>query len=174
MHYEGNRRMTTRHGYAQIMKEIEDLQQKADEEIRQARREIARSISEIMAKHRITLRDLAEFGAGHHRYFNRETGQKWSGRGRMPKWLKEHLSAGQDIDVFRVDPTQLEAATSSEPTSEPPAPSNPRVAGRKPKPESQGDVTKPRAPRSLPKPVAAGKPTRVRKAKTVTEGTGKK
>src|SRR3954471_4903211 len=35
------------------------------------------------------------------KYRNAETGETWSGRGRMPRWLKEAEEAGRDRDEFR-------------------------------------------------------------------------
>ncbi|MFA8356925.1 H-NS histone family protein [Burkholderia ubonensis] len=32
------------------------------------------------------------------KYWNPETGQTWSGRGRVPKWL-----LGKDLDTYRID-----------------------------------------------------------------------
>lgn len=37
------------------------------------------------------------------KYRNRETGEAWTGRGLMPKWLRAKLDAGAKLDDFLVD-----------------------------------------------------------------------
>jgi DNA-binding protein H-NS len=35
------------------------------------------------------------------KYRDPKTNQTWSGRGRMPNWLKQKQEAGEDIDEYR-------------------------------------------------------------------------
>jgi H-NS histone family len=37
------------------------------------------------------------------KYRNPTTSEIWSGRGRMPLWLKRKQDAGEDIDKYRID-----------------------------------------------------------------------
>jgi DNA-binding protein H-NS len=36
------------------------------------------------------------------KYHNPATGETWSGRGRMPTWLKNKQDAGEEIEKYRV------------------------------------------------------------------------
>jgi DNA-binding protein H-NS len=36
------------------------------------------------------------------KYKDPETGATWTGRGKQPKWLSAHLSAGKSIDQFKI------------------------------------------------------------------------
>ena len=38
----------------------------------------------------------------HRKYRNPATAETWSGRGRMPSWLKGKQDAGEDIESYRV------------------------------------------------------------------------
>ena len=81
--------------YAEYVVEIEKLKELAEatrkEEIKQAREKIR----EIMTQNGLTAEDLVEKQATRAskpvaaRYRNPESGDTWSGRGRMPRWLSE-------------------------------------------------------------------------------------
>ena len=81
--------------YAEYVAEIEKLKELAEatrkEEIKQAREKIR----EIMTQNGLTAEDLVEKQATRApkpvaaRYRNPESGDTWSGRGRMPRWLSE-------------------------------------------------------------------------------------
>lgn len=40
------------------------------------------------------------------KYRDPATGDTWSGRGRMPNWLKRKVDAGEDIEKYRSDLTE--------------------------------------------------------------------
>lgn len=105
--------------YVEIMAQIEALQKQA-EEIRAA--ELADVIADIKQKMRdydLTAADLgfgpaapssqAEHGkredkraAVKPKYRDPATGKTWTGRGVMPKWMKEAVEAGRSRDEFLI------------------------------------------------------------------------
>lgn len=86
--------------YSEVQEQIRKLQKQADE-IRA--KEIADVIEDIKAK--IQLYDLTEkdLGLGEKRKnpkspaVYKKGNQAWSGRGRKPKWIVEHLESGGDL-----------------------------------------------------------------------------
>lgn len=86
-----------------------------------ARREVLARIRQLMAEHGLTAADLAESGRGKRapkplladapapsrgkvaaKYRDPNTGESWSGRGLMPKWLRAAVDAGHSRDEFAV------------------------------------------------------------------------
>ena len=86
-----------------------------------ARREGLARIRQLMAEHGLTAADLAESGRGKRapkplladapapsrgkvaaKYRDPNTGESWSGRGLMPKWLRAAVDAGRSRDEFAV------------------------------------------------------------------------
>lgn len=96
--------------YAEIQKQIADLQQKADEARRAELSQAKDQIAKIMREHGLTLADLAtskpqkpskERGTVEPKYKNPATSEVWTGRGRAPKWIE-----GQDREQFLIQPAQ--------------------------------------------------------------------
>ena len=86
-----------------------------------ARREVIAQIKQLMAEHGLVAADLAESGRGKRspkpsladalgpsrskvaaKYRDPHTGETWSGRGLMPKWLRAAVDAGHSRDEFAV------------------------------------------------------------------------
>ncbi|WP_350283765.1 H-NS histone family protein [Nitrosomonas sp.] len=91
--------------YMEIQQEIRKLQNWSDE-IRA--KEIADVIADIKAKiqlYGITEKDLG-FGEKQKKEIfpplYKKGNQTWSGRGRQPKWIKEHLEAGGNLEDLLV------------------------------------------------------------------------
>ena len=85
------------------------------------RREVINQIKQLMAEHGLTAADVAESGRGKRgpkpsladapapsrskvaaKYRDPNTGETWSGRGLMPKWLRAAVDAGHSRDEFAV------------------------------------------------------------------------
>ena len=86
-----------------------------------ARREVIAQIKQLMTENGLTAADLAESGRGKRgpkpsladapapsrskvaaKYRDPNTGETWSGRGLMPKWLRAAVDAGHSRDEFAV------------------------------------------------------------------------
>ena len=86
-----------------------------------ARREVIAQIKHLTAEHGLVVADLAESGRGKRgpkpsladapapgrskvaaKYRDPNTGETWSGRGLMPKWLRAAVDAGHSRDEFAV------------------------------------------------------------------------
>ena len=93
--------------YQEILSQIEDLKQKAQEARKQ---EIAGAMTEIrrlMSEYGITLADLGGKsgkvkGRGAAKYRDPASGKTWSGRGRRPGWVLELESQGKSLDACRI------------------------------------------------------------------------
>jgi len=89
--------------YKEIQAKIEDLQRQAAAQRENELGAAVQRIKEMMAEYGITVNDLqsSKKGAGKKsgtvQFRNVETGDTWSGRGRMPNWL-----SGKDKEQFRV------------------------------------------------------------------------
>jgi DNA-binding protein H-NS len=91
--------------YKQLKDQIEELQRQAEEARAQEVNGAVNQIKTLMQDYGITISDLD--GAGRKKssksgqqsnvQFQDESGNTWSGRGRMPAWLK-----GKDKEQFRV------------------------------------------------------------------------
>ena len=88
----------------EIQAQIEQLQQQAAAQREQELAGAIQQIRDLMQEYGITVDDLqpgrkkgAAKKSGTVQFRNPETGDTWSGRGRMPNWL-----AGQDKEKFRV------------------------------------------------------------------------
>ena len=101
--------------YAEIQDQIKQLEEQA-KQIR--KEEIKAVISDINAKialYNIKQHELKFPGSLKHeakadskqpknklppKYRNEETGEEWSGRGPMPKWIKREIGKGKHINDF--------------------------------------------------------------------------
>ncbi len=89
----------------EIQAQIEQLQQQAAAQRENELSGAVQQIRDLMQEYGITVDDLqprskkstAKKSTGTVQFRNSETGDTWSGRGRMPNWL-----AGQDREKFRV------------------------------------------------------------------------
>ena len=96
--------------YTELQREIARLMQEA-EAARKA--EVSAVIAEIkakMAEYGITAADLGSAGRSSRakgvtvaaKYLNRATGETWTGRGKMPRWLQAQVSAGKRKEDFLI------------------------------------------------------------------------
>ncbi|MET0964090.1 MAG: H-NS histone family protein [Noviherbaspirillum sp.] len=90
--------------FKEIQAQIEQLQRQAAEERKNELDNAMRQIRQLMDEYNISVDDLQSTrkrGAlkkfGPVQFRNAQTGDTWSGRGRMPNWL-----AGQDKEQFRI------------------------------------------------------------------------
>ena len=90
--------------FKEIQAQIEQLQQQAAAQRENESAGAIRQIRDLMQEYGITVDDLQPSRkknlakkSGIVQFRNAETGDTWSGRGRMPNWL-----AGQDKEQFRV------------------------------------------------------------------------
>lgn len=89
--------------YKEIQAKIRELQKQADAQRESELSDAVRRIKDMMQEYGITVADLqpskkgAAKKSGVVQFRNAETGDTWSGRGRMPNWL-----AGKDKEQFRV------------------------------------------------------------------------
>ena len=90
--------------FKEIQAQIEQLQQQAAAQRENESAGAIRQIRDLMQEYGITVDDLQPSRkralakkSGIVQFRNSETGDTWSGRGRMPNWL-----AGQDKEQFRV------------------------------------------------------------------------
>jgi DNA-binding protein H-NS len=88
----------------EIQAQIEQLQQQAAAQRENELSGAVQQIRDLMQEYGITVDDLQPRGkkgtakkSGTVQFRNAETGDTWSGRGRMPNWL-----SGQDREKFRV------------------------------------------------------------------------
>jgi DNA-binding protein H-NS len=90
--------------YKEIQAKIEDLQRQAAAQRQSEMSAAVQRIREMMQEYGISANDLlasskkgASKKSGTVQFRNAETGDTWSGRGRMPNWL-----SGKDKEQFRV------------------------------------------------------------------------
>ena len=114
--------------YAQLAKQIEQLQQEAEKLRRQEMGEIIGHIREAILHYGLTAEDLglgpkaargakaaakpaaktrrkstkAKTAAGRAVKFRDETGRSWGGIGKRPQWLRDALAAGKTLQDFAV------------------------------------------------------------------------
>ena len=96
--------------YTELQREIARLMQEADA-ARKA--EVAAAVADIKAKmleYGITVADLGSTGRSSRakgttvaaKYRNRATGETWTGRGKMPKWLQAEVVSGKRKEDFLI------------------------------------------------------------------------
>jgi len=89
--------------YKEIQAKIEDLQKQAAAQRESELGAAITRIKEMMSEYGITVADLQSSKKSGSKkssvvqFRNSETGDTWSGRGRMPNWL-----SGKDKEQFRV------------------------------------------------------------------------
>lgn len=99
---------------AEIRKKIEELQAQANDMLRRERDTVIASIKQKMAEFELTVADLGLRSSGGKPAKSKSTASKgtvkyrrgtdqWSGgRGPKPKWVKDVLAKGEDIEKYRV------------------------------------------------------------------------
>ncbi len=96
--------------YKELLSQIEVLKQQAES---QRKAEIASVVADIRAKmqeYGITASDLGSGGRGSRsrgmtvaaKYRHPRTGETWTGRGKMPKWLQAEVNAGKRKEDFLI------------------------------------------------------------------------
>jgi len=90
--------------FKEIQAQIEQLQRQAADQRESELAGAVRKIRDLMQEYGITAQDLqaprtkaAKKKSGTVQFRNAESGDTWSGRGRMPNWL-----AGKDKEQFRI------------------------------------------------------------------------
>jgi DNA-binding protein H-NS len=96
--------------YKELQSQIEALKQQAEA---QRKAEIATVVADIRAKmdeYGITLADLGTRRASASskgstvapKYRNVQTGETWTGRGKMPRWLQNAVDSGKSKESFLI------------------------------------------------------------------------
>lgn len=93
--------MTT---YSEIMIEIKDLQAQADEAWKVERPAALSQARSLVKDFMITPKELY---AGAKRYqvpvkYRSQSGDTWTGRGKMPNWLRKAVESGIPLETFKV------------------------------------------------------------------------
>lgn len=103
---------------AELEKQRAQLELELSESRRAARSEVIAQVKALMAEHQLTLADLGGTAGSNSvgrtsksasgkrkvaaKYRNAATGESWSGRGIMPKWLERSLAEGKTREDFAV------------------------------------------------------------------------
>src|SRR5471032_2473695 len=94
--------------YAEITKQIAELQRAAEDARRSEMAEAKAKIATIMKEYGLSVADLGISGSAKAakpkttvapQFKNPETGEQWTGRGRAPRWLE-----GKDKEQYRINP----------------------------------------------------------------------
>ncbi len=96
--------------YKELQSQIEALKQQAEA---QRKAEISAVVADIRAKmeeYGISLADLGSRRVAASskgsvvppKYRNAATGETWTGRGKMPRWLQSAVDAGKSKDAFLI------------------------------------------------------------------------
>jgi DNA-binding protein H-NS len=93
--------------YKELDARIRELQKEAAEQRRIETAQVIRQIRQTMRQHSLTIQDLGLRAAlrGERvadKYRDPATGHHWSGRGSMPRWLREHIALGRSIHEFLI------------------------------------------------------------------------
>lgn len=96
--------------YAEYQRQIAELTRAAEHMRRAEIASVAADIRAKMRKYGLTLSDIGSPGKKPSlkgsqvapKYVNPTTGQTWSGRGMMPRWLAEAIAAGKTRESFLI------------------------------------------------------------------------
>src|SRR3954471_12597864 len=83
------------HQLLELRRDIDNLLQSKRAELRADLEEIDK---ELVARHAWSLKGTKV----EPQYRNPKTGEKWSGRGRTPRWLVKEINAGRTKEDFRI------------------------------------------------------------------------
>lgn len=96
--------------YQDLLQQIEQLKQEAEAVRRSELQAVINEIKDKMAQHGITVADLGGRGGRAPgkkskvapKYRDPASGDTWSGRGRLPRWLADAEAAGKSRDQFLI------------------------------------------------------------------------
>ncbi len=97
--------------YQEILKQIEELKNKAEDVRKQEMAGAITEIKRLMAQFGISCDDLGFTSRAAKaktrrtitaKYQDPATGKTWSGRGRRPRWVVEQESQGKSLDNFKI------------------------------------------------------------------------
>ncbi len=96
--------------YTELQREIARLMQQADAARKAEVRAVIDDIKAKMSEYGITAADLGPSGRSSRakgttvaaKYRNSATGETWTGRGKMPRWLQAAVAAGSRKEDFLI------------------------------------------------------------------------
>ena len=96
--------------YTELQREISRLMQQAEDARKAEIRAVIADIKAKMHEYGITVADLGSSGRSSRakgmtvaaKYRNRATGEAWTGRGKMPRWLQAEVNAGRRKEDFLI------------------------------------------------------------------------
>ena len=96
--------------YQEVLNQISELQKHAEDLRRQELAAVIKEVKAKIAEYGLSAADLGLSGKQSSKttkpvaakYRNQATGETWTGRGRMPKWLVEAESCGRSKDDFLI------------------------------------------------------------------------
>lgn len=97
--------------YQDILKQIDNLKVRAEDQRRKELQKIVEAINEQIAEYGLQPSDLKFPGrrrggrrgsGGKAKYRNPSTGQTWTGHGRAPRWINEAEAAGTSRERFLI------------------------------------------------------------------------
>ena len=96
--------------YTELQREISRLKQQAEDARKAEIRAVIADIKAKMLEYGITVADLGSTGRSSRakgatvaaKYRNSATGETWTGRGKMPRWLQAQVSAGKRKEDFLI------------------------------------------------------------------------
>lgn len=95
--------------YQEILSQIEDLKQKAQDARKQEMAGAVGEIKRLMGEYGITIEDLGgkagkskSRGAAAAKYRDPASGKTWSGRGRRPGWVVDLEKQGKSLDSCKI------------------------------------------------------------------------
>jgi len=96
--------------YQEVLNQISELQKHAEDLRRQELAAVIKEVKAKIAEYGLSAADLGLTGKQSGKttkpvaakYRNQATGETWTGRGRMPKWLVEAESCGRKKEDFLI------------------------------------------------------------------------
>ena len=96
--------------YTELQREIARLMQQAEAARKAEIRAVIDDIKAKMPEYGITAADLGSSGRSSRakgttvaaKYRNRATGETWTGRGKMPRWLQAEVNSGKRREDFLI------------------------------------------------------------------------
>jgi DNA-binding protein H-NS len=96
--------------YTELQREIARLMQQAEEARKAEIRAVVADIKAKMTEYGITAADLGSTGRSSRakgttvaaKYRHPSTGETWTGRGKMPRWLQAEVNAGKRKEDFLI------------------------------------------------------------------------
>ena len=96
--------------YTELQREISRLMQQAEDARKAEIRAVIADIKAKMIEYGINAADLGSSGRGSRskgmtvaaKYRHPRTGETWTGRGKMPKWLQAEVNSGKRKEDFLI------------------------------------------------------------------------